>query len=368
MTTSTAPVKVPCPKVVKPTADDLEKIIIFIGNQYGWEYIKPLEELLGAFPLSHSWDGITLDIPELEWENKIQAIIEEFKLYPLVKIAEVFSKIIPVPMVVVEPITGISVDVPKLISDPDYKGQLLTQFQEAGDDIIDLLVPDFVLENWDGTDGIDAPAIKMSKAWKEFVAKVKELFQGNVFATLAEILEDEALEAAIELIEEVGRPFTQYLALLIKLPGMVVSGGQLDFDTDAFLMELKKQFKEAGKDFQTELLAYPLPLVSDISGYAELVGLDLPETLGDLIDLEEIGEFKKVDFPNWNIDKLRDRIDNFIKNLPQMLLEATLDALKKYLKMLVPGDIPIPFTLCSFLEFLGFPKQISVSNLVLDGA
>ena len=52
MTTSTAPVKVPCPKVVKPTADDLEKIIIFIGNQYGWEYIKPLEELLGAFPLS----------------------------------------------------------------------------------------------------------------------------------------------------------------------------------------------------------------------------------------------------------------------------------------------------------------------------
>ena len=59
MTTSTAPVKVPCPKVVKPTADDLEKIIIFIGNQYGWEYIKPLEELLGAFPLSHSWDGIT---------------------------------------------------------------------------------------------------------------------------------------------------------------------------------------------------------------------------------------------------------------------------------------------------------------------
>ena len=286
MTTSTAPVKVPCPKVVKPTADDLEKIIIFIGNQYGWEYIKPLEELLGAFPLSHSWDGITLDIPELEWENKIQAIIEEFKLYPLVKIAEVFSKIIPVPMVVVEPITGISVDVPKLISDPDYKGQLLTQFQEAGDDIIDLLVPDFVLENWDGTDGIDAPAIKMSKAWKEFVAKVKELFQGNVFATLAEILEDEALEAAIELIEEVGRPFTQYLALLIKLPGMVVSGGQLDFDTDAFLMELKKQFKEAGKDFQTELLAYPLPLVSDISGYAELVGLDLPETLGDLIDLD----------------------------------------------------------------------------------
>lgn len=367
MTTSTAPVKVPCPKVVVPTADELEKIIIFIGNQYGWEYIKPLEELLGAFPLSHSWDGITLDIPELEWENKIQAIIEEFKLYPLVKLAEVFSEIIKVPMVVVEPITGISVDVRLLITDPDYKGQLLTQFQEAGDDIIDLLVPDFVLENWDGTDGIDAPAIKMTKAWKEFVAKVKELFKGNVFGTLAKILENEALEAAIETIEALPDPFPDYLALLLSLPGMVVNGGQLDFDTDKFLMGLKKQFKEAGKDFQTELLTYPLPLVSEIADSAELVGLDLPKTLGDLIDLEEIGEFKKVDFPNWNIDKLRDRIDNFIKNLPQMLLEAVLEKLSKYLGMLIPSGIPIPFTLCSFLEFLGFPKEISVSNLVLEG-
>ena len=149
---------------------------------------------------------------------------------------------------------------------------------------------------------------------------------------------------------------------------MVVNGGQLDFDTDAFLMGLKKQFKDAGKDFQEELLAYPLPVVSEIAGQAELVGLDLPETLGDLIDLEEIGEFKKVDFPNWNIDKLRDRIDNFIRNLPQMLLEAVLEKLSSYLKMLFPTAIPIPFTLCSFLEFLGFPKEISVSNLVLDGA
>ena len=185
----------------------------------------------------------------------------------------------------------------------------------------------------------------MSKAWKEFVAKVKELFQGNIFGTLTEILEDELLEAAIELIEEVGKPFTDYLALLRSLPGMVVSGGQLDFDTDEFLMGLKKQFKDAGKDFQEELIAYPLPIVSEIACQAELVGLELPETLGDLIDLEEIGEFKKVDFPNWNIDKLRDRIDNFIRNLPQMLLEAVLEKLSKYLGILIPSKIPIPFTL-----------------------
>ena len=80
-------VAVDCPEVLIPSADDLEKIIIEIGNKYGWEYIKPIEEILGAFPLSHTWPD-DLDFPELEWEGKIQAIIEEFKLYPIVKIAE----------------------------------------------------------------------------------------------------------------------------------------------------------------------------------------------------------------------------------------------------------------------------------------
>ena len=84
---TTQSVAVDCPEVLIPSADDLEKIIIFIGNKYGWEYIKPIEEILGAFPLSHTWPD-DLDFPELEWEGKIQAIIEEFKLFPIVKIAE----------------------------------------------------------------------------------------------------------------------------------------------------------------------------------------------------------------------------------------------------------------------------------------
>ena len=124
-------------KVLIPSADDLEKIIIFIGNQYGWEYIQPIQEILGAFPLSHTWNGAELDIPELEWEGKIQAIIEEFKLFPIVKIAE-FLK---VPIEVVVPPFGISVDCNKLFSDPDYKSQLVKELAETiGLDKIDTLI------------------------------------------------------------------------------------------------------------------------------------------------------------------------------------------------------------------------------------
>ena len=112
----------------------------------------------------------------------------------------------------------------------------------------------------------------------------------------------------------------------------------------------------------------PIPVVSEIASEAEVLGLELPETLGDLINLEDIGEFKKIDFPNWNIDKLGDRLKAFIENLPQMLLEAVLEKLSKYLGMLIPSGIPIPFTLCSFLEIIGMPKEISIDNLIEEGA
>ena len=34
-TTTSQPI--PCPQVIVPTADDLEQIIISIGNTFGWE-------------------------------------------------------------------------------------------------------------------------------------------------------------------------------------------------------------------------------------------------------------------------------------------------------------------------------------------
>ena len=89
-----------------------------IGNTYGWEYIQPIEKILGAFPLSHTWAD-DLDIPELEWEGKIQAIIEEFKLYPIVKIAEFFGDALTVPV----PPFGIEVDCQKLFQDPGTKSR-----------------------------------------------------------------------------------------------------------------------------------------------------------------------------------------------------------------------------------------------------
>jgi hypothetical protein len=50
------------------------------------------------------------------------------------------------------------------------------------------------------------------------------------------------------------------------------------------------------------------------------------------------------------------------------LFEACLAKLTELIKFFIPPEIPIPFTLCTFLSLLGFPKQIDVVELVVEGA
>ena len=92
--------------------------------------------------------------------------------------------------------------------------------------------------------------------------------------------------------------------------------------------------------------------------------------MGDLIDLDKTQQRKKIDMPNWNIQKLFERLKTFFKDLPQLLLEQVLLLLSSctLISQFIPDEVFPPYTLCKFLTFLGFPKQISVSNLVLDGA
>ena len=352
---TTQSVAVDCPEVLIPSADDLEKIIIFIGNRYGWEYIQPIQEILGAFPLSHTWPD-DLDFPELEWEGKIQAIIEEFKLFPIVKIAE-FLK---VPLTVVVPPFGITVDAKKLFEDPSYKLELLDQLEKSlGLDVIEKLMQDFSAENWNGDFGIDVPKIKLAKAWKELIEELKKIFLSGGMSAIAELISKEPLET---IIEELPPPVDFFLSLVKDIPL-----GGYEFDADALFKSLRKQAEEEGLELLELLKQTEIPFVSEVPS---ILGLDdvLPKTLGDLINLGETGEHKKIDFPRWDEQRLFERFRTFIKDLPQILFEACLAKLTDLIEYFIPPNIPIPFTLCTFLTILGFPKQIDVVELALEGA
>ena len=350
-------VAVDCPEVVIPSADDLEKIIIFIGNQYGWEYIQPIEEILGAFPLSHTWPK-ELDWPELEWEGKIQAIIEEFKLYPIVKIAEF---LLPSDaLTVVVPPFGITVDAKRLFEDPSYKLELLDELEKSlGLDVIESLMDDFSAESWNGKFGVDIPKIKLAKAWKELIEELKKIFMSGGMSAMAKLIEKEPLETIVESLPD---PIGFFLELIASFPK-----GGYEFDADALFKKLREQAEKEGLELKELLLQTEIPFVSEVPS---ILGLDdiLPETLGDLIDFDAKKEFKKFDFPRWDEQRLFERFKTFIKDLPQILLEACLAKLTELIKFFIPPEIPIPFTLCTFLTVLGFPKQIDVVELALDGA
>jgi len=348
-------VAVDCPEVLIPSADDLEKIIIFIGNRYGWEYIQPIQEILGAFPLSHTWPD-DLDFPELEWEGKIQAIIEEFKLFPIVKIAE-FLK---VPLTVVVPPFGITVNAKKLFEDPSYKLELLDQLEKSlGLDVIESLMDDFSAENWNGDFGVDIPKIKLAKAWKELIEELKKIFLSGGMSAIAELISKEPLET---IIEELPEPISFFLSLVKDIPL-----GGYEFDADALFKALREQAEKEGLELLELLKQTEIPFVSAVP---EILGLKdvLPETLGDLINLGETGEHKKIDFPRWDEQRLFERFKTFIKDLPQILFEACLAKLTDLIQYFIPPNIPIPFTLCTFLTVIGFPKQIDVVELALEGA
>ena len=68
------------------------------------------------------------------------------------------------------------------------------------------------------------------------------------------------------------------------------------------------------------------------------------------------------------MQKIIDKIKAYMRDWPQKLLEDWMKTVLDFLEEITFSiDIPIPFDLCMFLEEVGFPKEISVSNLVLEG-
>jgi len=332
--TPTISAEVPCPKVVVPTADDLRQVIIAIGNRYGWEELKDLEELLGIFPLSHTWDKNKLDWPEIEWEGRIEALIEEFKLFPQVKIAEAISELIPISLEFTDPIFGITIDLKKLFNDPAYKGQLVQEMQDKFEELKSFL-PDLSRENFDGTDGVDSPELTMGQMWKEFIGEVTKMLTQTIYNSFLKLI-----KKFKEIWDSLGLDF---------IPSLVID--ILTFDIDGFLQSIKDKWKqikeETGQSFKDYLLNIQLPLI----------GL----TVGDLINLES--EDSKIDFPNWDTQKIINKIKAYFTDFPQKLIEEWIGKVTKFFEEIgLKWPIPIPFTFCAFLEAIGVPKEINIAN------
>ena len=341
--TPTLSAEVPCPAVLLPTADDFSQAIIAIGNRYGWEELKALEEVLGVFPLSHTWDKINFDVPELEWEGRIEAMIEEFKMFPAIKIAEVLGSLVDLDLLkITDPIFGVEVDLAKLVSDPEYKPKLVAEFQEKFEELKDMM-PSINRENFDGTDGLDSPALLISQAFKDMILEVKKMLTESIYY---------AFEKALIVFKEIWD-----LLNLDFIPTLVID--LLTFDVEGFIQGLKDKWKELKKDlnftqsFKDYLLGIELPLI----GF----------TVGDLINME-LGD-KQIDMPEWDTQKIISKIGAYFRDLPQKIIEDWMKYASEFLEKIgLKLSIPIPFTFCAFLEVIGVPKEINLKNALLVDA
>ena len=341
--TVSAKAVVPCPAVLLPTADDLSQAIIAIGNRYGWEELKALEEVLGVFPLSHTWDKINFDVPELEWEGRIEAMIEEFKMFPAIKIAEVLGSLVDLDLLkITDPIFGIEVDLARLVSDPEYKPELIAEFQEKFEELKDMM-PSINRENFDGTDGLDSPALLISQAFKDMILEVKKMLTESIYYAF-----EKAIKVFKEIWDALGLDF---------IPTLVID--LLTFDVEGFIQGLKDKWKELKKDlnftqsFKDYLLEIELPLI----GF----------TVGDLINMD-LGD-KQIDMPEWDTQKIISKIGAYFRDLPQKIIEDWMKYVSEFLEQIgFKLPIPIPFTFCAFLEAIGVPKEINLKNALLVDA
>ena len=341
VTNEAGAVAVPCPKVLVPTADEVSQIFISIGNQYGWEYLDELKDTLGAFPLSFAWDG-EFDVPELEWEGRIEAMIEEFKMFPAIKIAEAIAELTPISLELTDPIFGITVDLKKLLEDPEYKGTIVKQMQDKFEELKGML-PDISRENFDGTDGLDSPSLQLNQMFKEMIGELKKMLTESIYY---------AFEKALIVFKEIWD-----LLNLDFIPTLVID--LLTFDVEGFIQGLKDKWKELKKDlnftqsFKDYLLGIELPLI----GF----------TVGDLINME-LGD-KQIDMPEWDTQKIISKIGAYFRDLPQKIIEDWMKYASEFLEKIgLKLPIPIPFTFCAFLEVIGVPKEINLKNALLVDA
>jgi len=325
---------IPCPEVVVPTADDVKQIFLAIGNRYGWQELQQIEEILGAFPLSHTWNKEKLDWPEIEWEGRIEALLEEYKIFPAVKIAEALSSLVPFDFEFTDPIFGIKVDVVRLVKEPEYKAELVQQMEDRFEELKDFL-PDLSRENFDGTDGLDSPQLTMGQMFKEMIGEIKQMLTNSIYYAFEKLI-----KVFKEIWDALGLDF---------IPSLVID--ILTFDVDGFMKSLKDKWKEikeeTGQSFKDYLLNIELPLI----------GL----TVGDLINLNS--DDKKTDCPQWDTQKIINKIKAYFRDFPQMLIEEWMGKVTKFFEQIgLKFPIPIPFTFCAFLEVIGVPKEINIAN------
>ncbi len=346
-------ITLPCEAALLPKPGDLTNIFNQIINSIATlelqglpdeaqkirDILDGIKDTLGNYPISIS-DPVfaTLEIPEVEWEKRINAMIEEYHLFVQAKFLEIINSVIPISFAIPVPPFGISVDIVKLFSEPEYKSTIKKQFIDELETFYPML-PD-IYKSFDGTYGIESPDMKAEAIWEYVITQLNKGALGIIHGLFGDLI---------------SKFDTIWSALgLPSLPTLT----ELDVESliNSKIESLEAQIKSAPDDLKDELRKQAISQLESLN----IAGFSVLDLIGG-----EPNDF--VESLERKMDRFKRRLKNFGEEWPKYLIQEWMQKVQKFFNAIGLGSIIewITFTFCDFLTLIGFPTSISITN-VLD--
>ena len=346
-------ISLPCEPVLLPKPSDLTNIFNSIINQIALlemsglekeaqelrDLLEGIEKILGSFPMSIS-DPVfpTITVPEIEWERRITAMIQEYHLFVQVKIMEIVNTVLPISFSV--PIMGLSIDVVKLFTDPNYKTILKSQIS-ANVDSFYALIPD-TYKVFDGTYGLEVNDFKAEAVWNYIMSQLNKGALGILHGAFGGLIDKfSAIWSAL------GLP---------ALP--VLTDLNVEALIQARIQAIEEQIKNLDPkdiDAAEALRREGLAALEKIS----LVGYSLMDLLGG-----EPNDF--VESLEKRMDRFKTRLRDFGEEWPEFLIKEWMQKVTAFFEAIGLGALVqwITFTFCDFLKLIGLPSTISIPSTI----
>lgn len=306
-----------------------------------------------------------LNIPQFEWEKRIQALVQNFHMFLQKSILSIIDKVLPINFTI--SILGLSIDVLAMLS-----GNAAKIFQSIKDQILEDVDKFFNLlpnayKAFCGLFDFDVPTLKLQVILDYIMAKLNgglitlmfDAFTGLIkkFKAIWDALGLPALPIFIDLNMEgiLGAIIEEALEVANKTIEAAKIAYQGAVDAVAKIAEVTKKALTIAKNFIIkgfEALSFSLPIIGTFDVFSMIGG--------------EINDF--VQSLEKRIYRMMQAFRDFSFNGPKMILLDWMGKVTAFFNAIGLGALVewITFDFCKFLKLIGFPTKIEVDVANLD--
>ena len=310
---------------IGPLLEQIEKIV---------GIIKGIKDILGGFPIFPS-----LSIPDIEWEKRITELIQNFHGYVMAKIIDLINAILPINFVI--NILGLSIDIVKVFTDPDYRSQLVAQVVSKISSLFALL-PD-IYQVYEGIKyGVYSLEMQARAVWSYIMGQLQNGAVTLIYNALAGLIKKfKTIWDALHLPALID-------LLTLDVPGII----------QGLIGDLIEKIKNAPEALKNAIRREIIDKLKSIS----LAGFNLLQIIGG-----EISSF--VDSIETQIERFMEALRDFGEQWPMYLIKLWMNKITAFLNAIGLGALLewITFDFCKLLKLIGMPTSISVDvGIALD--